>query len=218
MLDCYFLDISPLLNGGILVNSLTVLQKSWAMEVLSLGDPGDRARAAGEGLLAEYVRAEYGVEGKAKTDRSGRKYFREGPRICLSHSGSYCIIAVSDEPVGADIRRASGLDVLSFPFMFTDDELAIISNSGRWKRIAACRMWTGKESYISALGGKVITDRGSFAVAKAGRTGFILERPGWTIHELEAPKGYCASICASPTAGMPSVRNLFISDDGMSLF
>ena len=96
MLDCYFLDISPLLNGGILVNSLTVLPKDRAMNVLSYGSPGDRARSAGSGMLIEYVRNEYGVKGRLKVDRFGKPSFSGGPPFSIARSGSYTIIAVSD--------------------------------------------------------------------------------------------------------------------------
>ncbi|WP_400229508.1 4'-phosphopantetheinyl transferase family protein [Methanomethylophilus alvi] len=218
MLDCYFLDISPLLNGGILVNSLTVLPKDRTMNVLSYGSPGDRARSAGSGMLIEYVRNEYGVKGRLKVDRFGKPSFSGGPPFSIARSGSYTIIAVSDEPVGVDLARSSSLDAGTFPFMFTGEELSIINGSGRWRRVAACRMWTGKESYLKALGKNLSLDPGSFEIAKPHRSGFVMERPGWTIHELKAPKGYCASVCASPTAGTPSVKNLFLSDDGMSLF
>lgn len=143
MLDCYFLDISPLLNGGILVNSLTVLPKDRTMNVLSYGSPGDRARSAGSGMLIEYVRNEYGVKGRLKVDRFGKPSFSGGPPFSIARSGSYTIIAVSDEPVGVDLARASSLDAGTFPFMFTGEELSIINGSGRWRRVAACRMWTG---------------------------------------------------------------------------
>ncbi len=218
MLECYFLDISPLLNGGILINSLTVLPEDRAIGVLSCGGPEDRARSAGTGMLIEYVRETYDVRGKLKRDRFGKPYFVGGPHFSAARSGAYTLIAVSDEPVGADTEKVSFLDPGTFPFVFTGEELALIGEGGRWSRTAACRIWTGKESYLKALGRSLSLDLGSFGVAVPGQEGFRLERPGWTLHELKSPKGYCASVCASPTAGTPSVRNLFLSDDGMSLF
>ena len=109
MLDCYFLDISPLLNGGILVNSLTVLPKDRTMNVLSYGSPGDRARSAGSGMLIEYVRNEYGVKGRLKVDRFGKPSFSGGPPFSIARSGSYTIIAVDHE--GFIHRRGQRLGV-----------------------------------------------------------------------------------------------------------
>lgn len=218
MLDCYFLDITPLLNGGILVNSLTTLPEDRTMRVLSCGSPEDRARSAGTGMLIEHVRETYDVQGKLKRDRFGKPYFVDGPYFNATRSGAYSLIAVSDEPVGADVEKASFLDPGTFPFIFTEREVSLISSGGRWSRVAACRIWTGKESYLKALGRKLSMDPGSFEVAAPGFGDFSLKSPGWNMHELKSPKGYCASVCASPTAGMPYVRNLFLSDDGMSLF
>jgi phosphopantetheinyl transferase len=109
----------------------------------------------------------YGAEHKAgrsicagdlvieRTDR-GKPYQTTVPGLFfnISHSGKYCLCAVSDREVGADIERVGRIRPKRAAFFLSEAELAEYEKSGDdlSKALAATRFWCRKEAYLKLIG------------------------------------------------------------------
>ena len=69
----------------------------------------------------------------------------------LSHAGIYCVCAVADEPVGADVEERQRMDEGVARICFQERERAWLraQEDPGW---AFTRLWTRKEAYLKLLG------------------------------------------------------------------
>jgi 4'-phosphopantetheinyl transferase len=77
------------------------------------------------------------------------------PSFSLSHSGDVAVVAVADEPIGADVERVRPrryLDAVARRVL-RDDEFARWAALPETDRVVAfLRVWTAKEAYVKLLG------------------------------------------------------------------
>ena len=157
----------------------------------------------------------------ARTER-GKPYFADYPRLygSPSHSGDYCVCAMADFPVGADIQIHSRLR------SETPEEAAV-----RLKRIArryfspaeaefvetdTCdrffRLWTARESYVKLTGQGIDGDFAEHCVLPEG-VGAIPagDGAGWqalgaVFRQMRLPGPYTVCVCARKDFSLEVIR------------
>lgn len=78
----------------------------------------DRLLSLGGGLLIEA----FVGRGKYRYGEYGKPYKKHRPRFSLSHSGTYCFLAVASNEVGADIQRIENKDSRMVEYCFDEEE------------------------------------------------------------------------------------------------
>ncbi|PIE44831.1 MAG: hypothetical protein CSA45_05230 [Gammaproteobacteria bacterium] len=119
----------------------------------------------------------------------------------LSHSGSWVVCAVDDQPVGVDVERQARRRGIEFDELFTAEEMDYLKNDKQgslWQRFY--RLWTLKESYLKALGTGMYQSMQSFTVnildnhharlSVAGRP-----QKDWYFYSFEPDGNHTCSIC-----------------------
>ena len=152
----------------------------------------DRRLSACAGLFMKYLETVY--DGKISVDPLGKPRM---DRICfnISHSGRYVACAVSGYEIGVDIEQIGANSDLA-PSVMTPGELELFSSYSGDREVLFTRFWTAKESVMKAVGLGMELPPGSFRVLY--RDGIRQEKFGtMKITELEAPPGYCISVCSS---------------------
>lgn len=140
------------------------------------------------------LRYTYGAQGKPAI---------EGVQMSLSHSGEFCMLAVSEHrPVGVDIQQlASGIEPVSMAARyFPLAEARFVAVAGPVEQaVRFARLWARKEALTKAVGGRLIPSL-SVPVWVARRS--IIIR-GFRITDVVAPPGFRAAIAL---AGRASFR------------
>ena len=158
----------------ILANKIpTVLDQSDFERALAQMEPEKRARVlamrdslairqtvCADRLIRSVLVREYGLIGSAVqfvSDAFGKPRLVNTPDIHfnLSHAGEWVVAVIDDRPVGIDIERI--IPEREFPFMdvFSPRERAQWDNgelSPEEQTQFFFTLWTGKESYVKALG------------------------------------------------------------------
>lgn len=140
----------------------------------------------------------------------GKPYFApdsffSGLYFNISNSGSYEVLAVSDEPVGIDLQRDAGLhyDPLKMAQRwFTPEEVQLLSACESPAAQQSCffRLWTAKEAYIKLTGEGLSRPLDSFR-ADLGSGSILIPENGQekTAAAILSPvfpeKGYYAAVC-----------------------
>ncbi len=123
------------------------------------------------------------------------------PHFSLSHSGDWMLFAASRHAVvGVDIERVdTGADVvrLARRFFSPGEALALSRLPDDERPGAFFRIWTAKEAVLKGAGGGVPSRLRSVpaAVAEDGRrAGLRFAGVDWTLHRVDAPAGYAATL------------------------
>jgi 4'-phosphopantetheinyl transferase len=169
----------------------------------------DRARVAWayrRVILARYLGCE--PQDVAIVRREGRapavSATGRPPHFSLSHSGDWMLFAASRHVVlGVDIERVdSGADVVRLARrFFSPGEAAALSRLPDAERPGAFfRIWTAKEAVLKGAGGGVPSRLRAVpaGVAEDGRhAGLRFAGMDWTLHGIDAPEGYAATLATS---------------------
>ena len=119
----------------------------------------------------------------------GKPMLKNGEKeFSLSHSGDYVILAVSDNPVGADIERIARVkpDVLKRVLPPIYYEKVVNDASGEEKQMILAKSWTSVEAIIKAEGkGFHIDPRADEALMD-----------GWNIESFSYAENYVISVAS----------------------
>ena len=109
----------------------------------------DRLRCIGAGLL---LIRELGIRDESEIlyTPDGKPFLSEGPAFSLSHSGSYCVLAVGEGKVGIDIERMEEVNLPVLEMAAGAAEVARIPEEDRLRRLYT--LWTRKEALAKAVG------------------------------------------------------------------
>jgi 4'-phosphopantetheinyl transferase len=162
-----------------------------ARHITRLAKEEDRLHSLAAGLL---LYSALGAK-KIKYGEHGKPYAKEGPHFNISHSGSYALLVVDDEPVGIDIEKWFEDDFATLAsFSFHEEEQANLGDNPSQK--VFFDIWTLKESYIKMMGAGFSMDTKSFCVEVEGQLARIksdsrarLRLYGW--------KGYSVAVCST---------------------
>ena len=129
------------------------------------------------------------------------------PHFSLSHSGDWMLFAASRSTVvGVDIERVdSGADVvrLARRFFSPGEALALSRLPAAERPDAFFRIWTAKEATLKGSGGGVPSRLRAVPAAVAGdarRASLRFAECDWTLHRIDAPAGYAATLAVRGNA------------------
>lgn len=187
------------------LDGLNLLTKERMEKVSEFAHVDDKKRCLVGGLLLRYSLKEkqndifYNEYGKPLVD---------GLFFNLSHSGEYVVLAVDKDEIGVDIEKISPSKRYSVQNRFCKEELALLQNSNS-NRIFY-QLWTGKESYLKAIGKGLSVALNGFSVLpiKDGERAIFNEKVGLFWYDLS---GYQLCVCAK-TRTKPSLIELTIDD------
>ena len=123
----------------------------------------DRLRCIGAGLL---LIRELGIpeESKIQYTPDGKPFLAGGPAFSLSHSGSYCVLAVGEGKVGIDIERMEEVNLPVLEMTAGAAEVARIPEEDRLRRLYT--LWTWKEALAKAVGTENFRDPREIGLTK----------------------------------------------------
>lgn len=116
--------------------------------------PDDKKRTlAGRFLLKNMIKEIYGREDFSLVFNEDGKPLLDFCFFSISHSEDVAVCAVSDFPVGTDIQYMGGFVKRKKYMLFTDSESGYVNQHDSENRFYT--LWTMKEAYIKAIGGKI---------------------------------------------------------------
>lgn len=214
-IEIYIADVRPLGDVRLYQEKQRLLPLERRERLERYQKQEDRLRGLGAGILLEYGLRERGLSllentpGKRmvymEKGKYGKPYLKE-PGACffnLSHAGDYVAAVFGACEVGIDIERIRRAKTAIARRFFTEEEYAYLEGlkrenpavneeNGTFLDRVFTGMWTGKESYIKAVGEGMHLPLADFSVLEdriAGEKNFYLK--SW-----EKPEGYLLSVCA----------------------
>lgn len=134
-------------------------------------------------------------------DRYGKPYLTGHPKLQfnLSHSGRWCVCAVSTVPVGVDVEQVRPMDLAwtdKFLSAKEREDLRAKEDSDRLWRFY--ELWTRKESYAKALGRGLTPDLLAVSVTEGDADSLA----PYSIRSSRLDESHPAAVCAA----MPELR------------
>lgn len=116
--------------------------------------PDDKKRTlAGRFLLKKMIKELYGREEFSLSFNENGKPTLDFCFFNIAHSGDFAVCAVSDYPVGVDIEREGSFKLREKYMLLTALESEYVNERDCDNRFYT--LWTRKEAYIKAKGGKL---------------------------------------------------------------
>lgn len=144
-------------------------------------------------LLAYAVRLHRGLDALPTIAREeqGKPYFPDLPELHfnLSHSGSFALCALDDQPVGTDIEVIRPHHPRLSQRICSEDELLWLSNQVNHIP-ALCQLWTAKEALAKYHGTGLRVPLRSLRVPLPPASA----QDGLLFHRLNTPE-YCLCVC-----------------------
>lgn len=157
------------------------------------------------GLLLNTALGDCGLQaGELRTGEYGKPYFPALPdfHFSLSHSGSMALCAVSALPLGCDIEQIRGDRLSLAGRFFHPEECAWLRSFPAGERQAAFfAIWTGKESFIKAIGRGLSLPLDSFCVLPGDPPALhqTADPRPWRLRSFQAGEYACA-LCTQEDA------------------
>jgi 4'-phosphopantetheinyl transferase len=193
---CWHVDVSELIDEGRFERAMDALAWPERREkVMRYRFGRDRRLSLAGGLLVAHALRAWGVRdltmaygefGKPRLARDAGVHFN------LSHAGTYCVCAVADEPVGADVEVSQEVDAGVVRICLQERERVWMyaqADTG-W---AFTRLWTRKEAYLKLLGTGLSLEANTFAALPEDE-----EALGVRFFEAEL-QGHALSVCRRST-------------------
>lgn len=144
---------------------------------------------AGRILLKKTVNRLYGKEDFKLYYNENGKPFCDFCYFNISHSGDYAVCAVSEKRIGADIEKIRELKKRDRYMLFSPEESQYVNGCDSENRFFT--LWTMKEAYIKALGGKLK----NAAAAELVNGGRLKKEYGGFVFKTEYFNGYVITVC-----------------------
>ncbi|MEH7457911.1 4'-phosphopantetheinyl transferase superfamily protein [Bacillus sp. JJ1127] len=154
-----------------------------------------------DALVHHIVYKKYGMKNRLEWGRTlyGKPYIHNlsSFQFSLSHAGEWVVCAVDTQPVGIDIECVRAVDFQAMQYLFSSQE------QKWWKKIPEDKqletfyhIWTGKESYIKAIGTGVSKNLSSFTVSLSEGRVYDEQWEGiWFIKQIPFHQEYILSVC-----------------------
>ncbi len=166
------------------------LRTSWIRSGLSAPAGKKEQTETGRKLLSEMIRNRYGCEEYRLTYNENGKPLTDICFFNISHAGDMVVCALSDRPVGVDTEKIDLVKKRERYLLFSDRETRYV-NAGENYEERFYLLWTRKEAYVKARGGK-LTDA---SVELVGEDGKPLARKNGFVFRTHRVQGYLISIC-----------------------
>ena len=154
-----------------------------------------------DALVQRIVYEKYGMKNRLEWGRTlyGKPYIHNLPsfQFSLSHAGEWVVCAVDTQPVGIDIECVRAVDFQTMQYLFSSQEQKWWKEIPEDKQLEAFyQVWTGKESYIKAIGTGVSKNLSSFTVfLSEGRVYDEQWKGIWFIKQIPFHQEYILSVC-----------------------
>ena len=212
----YAVDMQPVTLAELKRRALPLLDESFLSDLSAFRDETAAIHKLTSYLL---VRAALSLEGfprgsyEIRRDSFG-KPFADGIsfHFNVSHSGRWCVCALSPRSVGVDVQIFRDIDRSVAARFFSPEEalrLEVLS-SGEYLR-EFFRIWSLKESYIKCIGKGLSHPLNSFTVAPCDGGELFLE--GIPAKTFEFRDGYSLAACAEDAVFSLPVH--YLSIDGI---
>lgn len=168
----------------------------------------DRLRSLGAAVLLNKV---LGLcENDIKIGEYGKPYSEKiKEKFSISHSGDYCVLAVSGNEVGVDIEKISPAHLNVAKRVFTEEEIAYVN--GDSEKFFA--LWTMKESISKAVGKGMLIHFNGFSVLPVLDGSSVSVENGNFYGKNLTFKGYSLSACTDGTDEEWEVAEIFCSEN-----
>lgn len=150
---------------------------------------------AGRILLRKMIKKRYGIEDFTLSFNENGKPTLDFCFFSISHSGDIAVCAVSDYPVGADVQYMSGFKKRDRYMLFTASESDYVNECDCEQRFYT--LWTMKEAYIKAIGGKTADMTNTKLVTPELR---VNKNFGDFIFKTEKQGNYILTVCEKSPA------------------
>lgn len=154
------MNITPLYCEKVFEEQLKKIDSIRRQKVMQCKNQADKCRSLGGGLLLQYA-----LNGKRETEVleilygsgiDGKPYLKGFPNLFfnLSHSGSYVVLAMSNQEVGVDLQEIKPTNFKIAKRFFTKEEAESVESiqEEEQKSRMFFRLWAAKESYIKLTG------------------------------------------------------------------
>jgi len=130
--------------------------------------------------------SDFSIQQNGKPVVSGGKYFS------ISHSGSYVVVAFSNDEIGVDIELQKSIPIDELLHHFHPEEVRFICGQSD-KQEAFHRIWTRKEAFLKAKGTGLLQG----TVHANCQPDQLSDTIDWEIRTLVFQTGYALSVCHS---------------------
>ncbi len=154
------------------------------------GLPKTAQTAAGRRLLAEMAAKHYGVRDFPITCNENGKPLTDDFFFNISHAGQWVVCALSDRPVGIDVEVLKPIKARPRYLLFSEKESRYV-NASKDRERRFFTLWTRKEAYLKALGGR-LADMADFELVNDDlqltpeKNGFVLKTHFFADHVVSA--------------------------------
>lgn len=198
-MNIYYFNITPLRNKNVFNDKIKNIDVQRIEKIKRLRVTDDKLRSLGSGLLIEFIKQKYKVNGELLIDKFGKPYFEKSKvYFNISHSGNYVIAAVSDYNIGIDIQRIQNDKhrIAEKNFLSSECEYinAIENESVMQQRF--CEIWTIKEAYLKNVGIGLRKPLNSFEVSLNNGEPQIIGKPEYRFVQAKLDGRYIIAICA----------------------
>jgi 4'-phosphopantetheinyl transferase len=141
------------------------------------------------------------------------KPFAEGAAVHfnVSHSGRWCVCAVSKKNVGVDVQAYRTIDrAVAARFFSSAEALRLDSLTGEDYAREFFRIWSLKESYIKCIGKGLSHPLNSFTIEPEDDDGLFLE--GIPAKSFDSYEGYSLAACAEDGVFPSAVQSLLMDE------
>ncbi len=158
MIKAYLADCECLKDEALLDRAIKVLP-SWRVEKLSkIKSEKAKRQSAAAGILWVYAMKECGIDvngAEIELRENGKPFLKGNSNLffSISHSKDYCLLAVSDKPIGCDIQKREKIEERIAKRFFSRDEYDYLEGlSTVEKTVQFYRLWAAKESIAKTSG------------------------------------------------------------------
>jgi 4'-phosphopantetheinyl transferase len=118
----------------------------------------------------------------------------------LAHAGAWIIVAIDVQPVGVDVEEIRTMDMLAYSDVFSQSEQNMLQVKSKESQTRCFfELWTGKESYLKAVGTGFLASENDVVIDVGEGKIFVKNSkdhlPAFVYH-YPLPRSYLAAVCA----------------------
>ena len=158
MTQIFLSEIDTLMNEEAILSYFPFLSHIRQEKILRLRSESDRTQSIMTELLLRKVAGDFlqirGEEITLAEAPSGKPYFPFFPEyhFSLSHTEGAVLVAVSDQPIGADIEHSRFVEEAVFDRVLTRSERKAMLLHSAGAKASFLEIWTRKEAYLKWTG------------------------------------------------------------------
>ena len=199
----YWADVAPLADPARFERLAATVWPVRQEKLARLHADGPRCLSLGVALLLRHALLDAGLWSEALEEtEKGQPFFSDLPafHFSLSHSGARVLCAAADGDVGCDLERPRPFSLSLAGRFFHPTESAYLAALPEDRRQDAFfRLWTGKESFMKAVGQGFALPMSDFALAPEGDRAAVSQQfDGRTYRVRYVPMDdYLCAVCAA---------------------